>query len=262
MPRKKEDDDFLWWIIIFFILFGSSTSDAQLQTPRSPDTSQVKARAIIARHNSVSGRPDGRSPLQYSHRISEMETPAIKTVIEQWSIAPNRTLTRMTMVGAGATEIGYNGTVGWTISPLTGPVLIEGEPLKELAKLAAGRTQLDKPFKTLSAGAPTVVEGKDVVPVAFEDDQGNAGTLFFDAKTGLLHAMSQRITDTPQAEYTMWTFISDYKRFDGELVALTTTMKAQGQNIVTRTTHVDHKVIDTTMFVPPPAVAALIRKAP
>src|SRR5690349_11488525 len=119
--KKNPDDDFLWWIIILIIILASS-SDAQ-STPAHTDTGQAGARLIIARHDSVSGRSGGVSRHRYSHTISETAAPSIKTVTEVW-VAPNRTLTRMTMNGVGTTEIGYNGSIGWTSSPMTGPVLL------------------------------------------------------------------------------------------------------------------------------------------
>ena len=164
MPRNRKDDDFFWYLLIGIIIAGSASSAEPQELPR-PDASQAKARAIIARADSAAGRIGGRSRLRYSHMISETQAPTIKTVTEVWTMTPNRVLTRITMQGAGTVEVGYNGTVGWTTSPFTGPVLLEGEPLKELAKQAQSGGRLDTAFKTLSAGLPTVVEGKDVVPV-------------------------------------------------------------------------------------------------
>src|SRR5881394_4662070 len=109
--QRNDKDDYLWWLIIFLAVMAG-TSDAQPSTPKRPDTSQAAARAIFMRHDSASGRIGGRSSLRYSHTITEIESPAITTVTEIWTMAPNRVLTRVTMPGAGTTEVGYDGTVG------------------------------------------------------------------------------------------------------------------------------------------------------
>jgi hypothetical protein len=247
------------WPLIIAILTAIMVSVIEGQAPPRTDTGQAAAREIIARHHAAAGRPNGQSPHRFAHAISVVESPAMKTVTEAWTMAPNRALTRVTMDGGATMEVGYNGTVGWTSSPVTGPVLLEGEALKALAAIAEGRTPVDVKFKTLAAGRRSVVEGKDVVAVHFEPEEGSAGILYFDTKTGLLHAMSQRVNDAPAPEYTMWTLFSDYKRFDGEMMALTTTFRAPGQTLVTRTTHVDHKQIDTAHFSPPAAVRVLLK---
>ena len=97
-----------------------------------------------------------------------------------------------------------------------------------------------------------------MTPVTYEDDKGNAGTMFFDTKTGLLHAL--RMKDATHPDSTTLMLWSDYKRVDGELFAMTTTVKAAGHSVVTRTTHLDHSAIDSARFSPPAAVRDLLRR--
>jgi hypothetical protein len=248
------------WPLIIAILTAIMVSVIEGQAPPRTDTGQAAAREIIARHHAAAGRPNGQSPHRFAHAISVMESPATKTVTEAWTMAPNRALTRVTMDGGATMEVGYNGTVGWTTSPITGPVLLEGEALKALAAIAEGRTPVEAKFKALAVGPRSVVEGREVVAVHFEPEEGSAGILYFDTKTGLLHAMSQRVNDAPAPEYTTWTVFSDYKRFDGEMMALTTTFKGPGQTLVSRTIHVDHMPIDTAHFTSPPTVNALNKR--
>jgi len=257
----QRDDDFdkkMLLAAIIGLLIALFATAGESQAPKRPDESELRARAIIARHDSASGRIGGRSSHRFSHMLVELGSPAMKATTETWTMVPNRVLTRTTMPGSGTVEIGYNGSVGWSNSPFTGPVLLEGEQLKQLAKQAEGRGPMEMSFKVLSAGARTSVEGRDVMPVIYEDDKGNAGTLYFDAKTGVLSAM--RVGNSVKADSAMLLVFSDYKRIDGELFAMTTTAKGPGPTIVSRTTLVDHKPIDTAFFEPPSAVQALLKR--
>jgi hypothetical protein len=257
-PTEEANREFIRFFIIG-ILSAMLTSFLDAQSPPRADTGNAAARAVIARHDSASGRIGGVSRVRYWHTISVTEAATGKTVMETWLMAPNRVLTKTTMDTVTMMEMGYNGTVGWMTTPVTGAVLLEGEQLKAFTKLAEGRSQFERQFKTLSAGPRTVVEGKAVVPVKFDVADGIGGTLYFDVATGLLHAMSHQ-AGAPGSEFTIWTFSTDYKRFGGELIALTSTMKGQGQHMVTRTTHVDNKPIDTAHFTPPAAVKALVKR--
>jgi len=257
-PKNNTNDDFFWWLIIFIVIMASSGSDAKPQAP-PPKPAEVQARAIIARHDSASGR----NRYKHRHTVAEIDAAqGLKTVVETWNTIPDRLLVRISIADGGTTELGYNGVVGWTTSPFTGPVLIEGEPLKQLAEQAQGRAQLDKPFKVLSARAPTVFEGKAVVPVAFEDEKGFSGTIFFDSRTGLLHAVLSRLSDPGSADSVTVMIFADYKRFDSELAATTTTIRVGQQSVATRTTHFDHAAIDTSRFSPPPEVLAQLKRPP
>jgi hypothetical protein len=261
-PSLRDKDA---WLYILIGLLVSVLSDvAQPQRPVRPDTGEAAARAIVARSDSVLGLRDGRQPFRYSHTIAETYmTPQAKSVTEIWTMQPNKVFMRITMPGLGETQIGYNGSIGWTISPMTGPVLLEGEQLKEIEKQLKPQSPSQATFKKLSAGARTVVEGKNVVPVDFADDQGNAGTIYFDLATSLAHATKYTVVAGTPVEHSMLIVLGDYKRFDGVLTPTTLTMKTpEGMSMVTRTTHLDHAVIDTAKFTPPASVLSLIAKRP
>ncbi len=52
---------------------------------------------------------------------------------EMSAARPNKLLLKVTIAGIGAIESGYDGKVGWSIDPASGPALIAGRQLAELA---------------------------------------------------------------------------------------------------------------------------------
>jgi hypothetical protein len=261
-PNRKGDDLFLY--ILIGLMSAFFTSNAEPQRRARPDTGEAAARAIVARHDTAIGRPSGRDTTTYTHTVAVTEMNSrFMTMTEIWIMRPNRILMHMTIPRLGKTVVGYNGAVAWTDSPLTGPVLLEGEQLKQFQKQTNVQSPTDLGFKTLSAGKRTTIEGKRVVPVSHSDSGGNSGTLYFDVATGLLHASRTSIGEGAHGDSTMLMVFGDYKRFDGILTSTTMTIRTPaGHNIVTRTALVDHLVIDTSRFTPPPAVLSLTAKSP
>ena len=71
----------------------------------------------------------------------EMPAMGIRGEFEVVQLPPDRIVTRIELPGVGQILSGFDGTVGWSVNPLTGPMIMEGVELaqaRERASLLAG----------------------------------------------------------------------------------------------------------------------------
>ena len=54
--------------------------------------------------------------------------------LEAFHAKPDKFVQRMSLPGIGDMEEGFDGTVGWSLSPLTGPTLLDGKQLEHEAR--------------------------------------------------------------------------------------------------------------------------------
>src|SRR5262245_26219433 len=91
------------------------------------------ARSIIDRHITAIG---GRAAI-----LAHTSTHATGTIsmggtgmtgaVEIYAAKPDKALTKISLGGIGEVIEGFDGTHGWTLQPLTGPMLAEGKELAE-----------------------------------------------------------------------------------------------------------------------------------
>ena len=51
--------------------------------------------------------------------------------VELFAAKPNKSLLRISLAGIGDIEEGFDGTIGWSLSPMTGPALAQGTELEQ-----------------------------------------------------------------------------------------------------------------------------------
>ena len=68
-----------------------------------------------------------------THATGTLSMPAagVTGAVEIYGAHPNRTLLKVSLGGVGEVLEGFDGTHGWSISPMTGPMLLEGRQLDE-----------------------------------------------------------------------------------------------------------------------------------
>ena len=59
--------------------------------------------------------------------------PGLTGKLEVFHAKPNKALQRMSLPGIGDVKEAFDGKVGWSLSPMTGPTLIDGKQLEERA---------------------------------------------------------------------------------------------------------------------------------
>jgi hypothetical protein len=248
--------------IVAAILAGPAAGAAQPGNAALAPPSDSQARAIVDRHEKAIGQPG--KPFKYSHTIVEMRfSDSVATRTETYRRPPNKILMVVTVPGMRPTRTGYDGKVGWSISPLTGIVILEGEPLDSLRALSAVQTQhtIDKTFSLSSLG-PDTIAGRRVNAVLVVRAKRDTLTFFFDDESGLMAGMRVLRQGGQAADSPALMLFSDYKRLDGVFMPTKLTVRFRGRDVVTETVHFDTRPIHDSTFALPAAVRAVLARRP
>jgi len=219
------------------------------------------AEALVARHIEAIGGAEAYRAIQSVHARGRLEIAAqgIVATFELFTARPARMLYRVTVPGIGRIENGYDGTVGWTMSPISGPEVLTGRQLDE----ASDNAWFDAPFHTadriqeMTTLEQTVFDGRPAWPVRVTFRTGSEQIEYFDAETGFqIGAEAERAT--PQGIVPTVNILRNYQPFGEVLQATTFVQRALGfEQVVTITSCTYDQVPDET-FARPPAVSALL----
>jgi len=254
------------------VLFVSASLGAQTPAQQTPSVAKPQAektaealppaRQIIDRYIAAIG---GRSAMQSqssSHATGTISLPSagMTGTVEVFAAKPNKALIKMTLAGLGDVQEGFDGTVGWSMSAMTGPTVLQGKELEQkrfdadfLAELHA-----DDRYESLTTVEKAPFEGRPCYKVRLVRKGGGEDFEFYDVETGL-KAGSIATRDTAMGTFTGTTVESDYKRFGKLMQATTIKQTVMGlQQVITITT-VEYDKVDPSVFEPPAAIKAIVK---
>lgn len=221
------------------------------------------AREIVTRFVSAIGGASAYKSVKSIHARGTMEVSLqqIRGDLELYSARPARALYRVTVPGIGVIEQGYNGTVGWTLSPVTGPELVSGRELAERADDAWFDSPLHEParLRELTTLARVDFDGHTAYKVRVVHNSGHEQIEYFDVDTGLLIG-SEADQASPQGVVHTVNVVRNYARFGPILQATTFIQRALGFEQTMVLTSVEYDTVPDSIFDPPAAVRALISR--
>jgi len=220
------------------------------------------ARSIIDRHVKEIGGREAVLALTSTHATGTVSLPAagLTGKLEAFHAKPNKFLQRMTLPGIGDIEEGFDGTVGWSISPLTGPTLLDGRQLEQRKFDADFFEDLksNERYESMTTVEKTTFDGRSVYKVQLVRKGGGEDIEFYDATTGL-KAGAITTRDSPMGPMQGTTSWSDYKKFGGLLQPVTTKVSVMSTEMVMAITSVDYGKVDPSMFAVPAQIKALVK---
>jgi len=220
------------------------------------------ARSIIDRHIKEVGGRDAILAQTSTHAIGTVSLPAagLTGKLEAFQAKPNKFLQRTSLPGIGETEEGFDGTVGWSISPLTGPMLLDGKLLEERkfeADFFEDLKASDR-YESLTTLEKTTFEGRPVYKIRLLKKNGAEDLEFYDSETGLkAGAISTR--DSPMGPMQGTTSLTDYKKFGSLLQPATTRVSVMNMQMIMAITSVEYGKVDPSVFAVPAQIKALIK---
>jgi hypothetical protein len=220
------------------------------------------ARAIIDRHIKEIGGREAFLAQTSTHATGTVSLPAagLTGKLEAYHAKPNKFLQRMSLPGIGDIEEGFDGAVGWSVSPLTGPTLLEGKLLDERkfdADFFEDLKAADR-YESITTVEKTTFEGRPVYKVRLQKKNGAVDFEFYDAETGL-KAGSISTRDSPMGPMEATTAFSDYKKFGSLLQPVTTKVSVMNTQMVMAITAVEYGSVDPGVFAVPAQIKALIK---
>jgi hypothetical protein len=221
-------------------------------------------RAVIERFITAIGGRDAVMRQTARHVLGKVEIQAqgISGDIDLWAQAPDRMVVSATIAGIGSIKTGYDGTVGWSTNPMTGPMLLDSLQLRQVQQQADfyGTLYPASMIKAVETVADTTFEGKACYKVKVTTTWDEEYAEFFEKETGL-QIGAVRKQASPQGEIEVVTTASDWRPVDGVLMPFMSVQNIMGmQQIVTTFTSIETKTPPDSVFALPPEIKALTGK--
>ena len=226
------------------------------------DPALPSARSIIDRHiAAIGGRPAilARTSLHATGTVA-ISSAGMTGTVDLFAAKPDRTLLRISLGGIGVIEEGFDGKVGWSLSPLTGPALVQGKELEQkrfesdfLADLHA-----DSRYESMTTVERLEFDGRPCYKVRLVRTGGGEDIEFYDVKTGL-KAGEITTRESPMGPVTATTIESDYRQFGPLLQPGTIKSTAMGVEQVFTVTAIEYDTVAPATFEAPAAIKALLK---
>ena len=238
-----------------------------LAMPAAPVASQSapipSAQQVIARSVEAIGGEAAFKSVRSVHAVGTLAIPAqgISGRIELFSARPGKLVYRLTIPGIGQIENGYNGTVGWALSPISGPELLTGRQLQETADDAwfDGPLHEADRVRSMDVLGQAEFDGHQAYKLKVVLRSGTEAVEYFDITSGLeLGTESSRMV--PQGVIPTTNFTRNYRKVGPVMQPMTVVQRALGIEQVVTIDTVEYNTVPASAFDVPAEVKALISK--
>ena len=220
------------------------------------------ARSILDRHVAAIGGRKAVLGHKSTHARGTVAMPSagVTGVVEIYGAHPNRTLLKISLSGVGDVVEGFDGKHAWSMSPITGPMLLEGKQYEE-RKFDAdfhGELRPDDRYSAMTTVERTDFEGRPCYKLRLVRKSGGEDIEFYDVDTGL-KAGSITSRETHMGTVTGTTIEGDYRKFGDVLLATTVRSKIGGLEQVVTITSVEYDTVKPSVFELPTEIKALLK---
>lgn len=234
---------------------------AAIETPKTSEA-LPSARSILDRHIKAIGGKEAvlsHSSTRATGTFS-VASAGMTGSVEVIAAKPDKSLVKISIPGVGEILEGYDGKSGWTLSPMTGPMLLEGKQLEEKRYDADFFSELhdDNRYTSMTTVEKTEFEGRPCYKVKLVRKNGGEDFEFYDVETGL-KAGRIATRETPMGTITGTSVESDYKKFGNILQATMVKNTMMGMQQVITIASIEYDTVPPTAFEPPAEIKALIK---
>jgi hypothetical protein len=189
-----------------------------------------------------------------------MPAAGVTGAVDIYGAHPNRSLLKVSLGGVGEVLEGFDGTHGWSISPMTGPMLLEGKQLDEKRFDSDFHSELrsDDRYVSLTTLEQVDFEGRACYKVRLVRKTGGEDLEFYDVATGL-KAGSITTRETQMGRVTGTTVETGYRKFGNLLQPTTVRSQVGGLQQVITINSVDYDSVPASTFDLPPGIKALLK---
>lgn len=239
-------------------LYAQAPAKTETTTSELPD-----AREIINRHIKAIGGREAILARKSMHAVGTLSVPAqsLGGPVEIFhAAAPNRMRMKFTVSGIGDIAEGFDGSHGWSMSPMTGPMLKVGKELTQAKFDTDFYSDLRDPktYPEVKTVEKTTFDGRPCYKVSLKRIDGVADFDFYDVATGL-RAGSINTRETQMGVITMTSIEGDYRKSGKLMQAMSVTQQVMGIEQKITLSMVEYDNVPATAFEPPAAIKALIR---
>jgi len=177
-----------------------------------------------------------------------------------FAAAPNRVSQVITLGGLGTIETGYNGEVAWSMDPLQGNSVLDGDALADLELrsdyyLPLNMGSLYEEYETQEI---TNINANEAYKVRSVDSRGKETFAYFSTDTGLLVAL-EMVSASPMGDIPTSTYMEEYREFEGYLQPTRLIIEQAGQEFAIEIDSITFDDVNESQFTPPAAIQSLLR---
>jgi len=236
---------------------------AQGAVPSGQERKLPTAREVVDRFVKASGGADAFKAIK-SMRVKgtfSIVGQALTGEIDMMAARPNKQLMRVTIPAIGTLEEGFDGKIGWSNSPLTGPSLVTDRQLSERADESWFDAELhqDDYIKEMSVVGREMMDGRDVYRLKVVTLRGNEQFELYDVENGL-QVGTEASRDTPLGIVPSTAFMKEYQKFGSVLMPTRVVQKVLGQEHVFAFSSYEFDTVPANAFDLPLPIKALIKK--
>jgi zinc protease len=221
------------------------------------------AQEVIARFVREIGGKAALEKVQSQHMTGkfEMSAQGMNGTLEVFAKRPDKVLMKISLPGVGEMIQGFDGKVGWSLTPVTGPMLLEGKMLEQVREQANFDAVLHDAsrFKSMQTAGQGQFDGKECYTLKLVKQSGQESTEYYDTKTGLLVGSSE-VQETPLGSVPVTGVIGEYKKFGDILFATRLSEKMGPLTQVMTFQTMELNTVDDSVFELPEAIKALTKK--
>jgi hypothetical protein len=236
---------------------------ADVETARAAASATLpSARSIIDRHVKAIGGRDAILSHSSTHATGTLSIPSagIAGTIEIVAAKPNKSVLKISLAGVGDVHEGFDGTTAWTLSPMSGPMVLEGKQLDEKRFDADYYAELhdDRRYESMTTVEQATFEGRPCYKLRLVRKGGGEDIEYYDVETGL-KAGSHTTRETPMGTVTGTTVETGYRRFGNILQPSTIRQTVMGLQQVITLSSIEYDTVPDSAFELPVPIKALVK---
>lgn len=189
-----------------------------------------------------------------------MPSAGLSGSFEMFEAKPNKAVMRITIPGVGEMHEGFDGKIGWSINPMSGPSLLEGKQLEE-KKFDTdffGDLHPAKRYASMETTARVDFDGRPCYKVVLARRDGGQDVQFYDASTGL-RAGATVTRESQMGTVNATVTEADYKKFGRILFPTKIVNSVMGLQQVMTIESVTFDKVEPSVFEPPAPIKALVK---
>jgi hypothetical protein len=230
--------------------------------PEAPPAKLPSGRAILDKHVAAMGGREAILAHKSTRATGTLSMPStgLSGTLEIYGAHPNQTLLKISLSGVGEVLEGFNGTHGWSLSPMTGPMLLEGKQLDEKRFDSDYYSELraDSRYASITTLERVDFEGRPCYKVRLVRKNGGEDIEFYDVATGL-KAGSITTRETQMGTVTGRTVESDYRKFGNLLQPTKVVSHIGGLEQVVTIASIEYDSVQPSVFELPAGIKALLK---
>lgn len=239
-----------------------ATETAATMTAADDVKHDAKALEIIDAYIETLGGIEMIKSIESTKIVGTMEIPMAGMTgnMTMMSKVPGMVSMTMDLPGFGMTRSGFNGTVGWSSDPMSGPRLMTDDEIDALKQQADPTIAMKyrELYQTIEYAGEMDFNGSKAHKIKLVDADGDEQTEYFDPQTN--HMVGQISTQaTPMGAIEVTTMMSEYKEFGGMMMPTKIVTKLGPQEIIMTVKSAEINNVNDEVFKLPPEINALVK---